>query len=716
MHIFVFKKWQFTSRIATLMILKYTRPNMGGLLAFRVGDFDNTAEREQFRYLCEQLKTHYENSNEFCVFAGNYNIGCELDALFIKKDAIIAIEFKNYGGKVVANENGEWTCDGTTIKGGSRKTVLQQARINHSIIKKELKVLGVSPKNIKDVPTLIVFNQPIEITNHLSATNKSWLHITDNKHFIEKLDDIVCPSTDLNPLCIVNFAETLNLNPFFLSGFSNALYDKSTSPIEKIELFEEIKKCESLENKEEQTKHKNTEFSLDNFIINDEDSIALLGFTEKIVKLFIKFDEFSVKILDGRSASAFFNSYGVQISHKYVVTISAKDIGEYCAKLSKFTNHNVRALSPVLIYWEEGAELASSTDSVIGDVELLNQEVAVKPYPEVVFRKSKTILPHWLDRKIYNDLRAIYAPEHDRYEYNLDLNEEELKVYLGTYFPRSYAEMFCIVDNLLQNKVFAELLDSDGINVLDCGCGTGGEIIGLITAIGKHMPKAKINVTAIDGNEGALEIFKDIIDSLPKKDLEVRLTTLCQTYNSEDDLVNLGRGKKDYHFILCDKMMCELISKRILPSNGYATIAKYLSPNIQENGVLVILDVTTKDEHTGLFYPQLMNSSLNEYIRNNEAIVSLLPLSCACNEHCKELCFIQQTFSVSHSRKSNDESRVCYRVLCRKSLKSAIMQEISMDSLIHIIHPIKFKQNDESAICCRSKDNKIAIDTFNINL
>lgn len=67
---------------------------MGGLLTFRVGNFDTTAEREQFRFLCEQLKAHYEDSNEFCVFAGNYNIGCELDALFIKKDAIISIEFK----------------------------------------------------------------------------------------------------------------------------------------------------------------------------------------------------------------------------------------------------------------------------------------------------------------------------------------------------------------------------------------------------------------------------------------------------------------------------------------------------------------------------------------------------------------------------------------------------------------------------------------------
>ena len=190
---------------------------MGGLLAFRVGNYDNTAEREQFRFLCQQLKTHYEDSGDFCVFVGNYNIGCELDALCIKKDAIISIEFKNYGGNVIANENGEWTCDGKIIKGGSRKTVLQQARINHSTVKKELKVLGVEKKQIKDVPHLIIFHQPIELENNLSATNKSWLHITDDAHFIEKLDDITCPKTDLDPLDIVTLAELLNLNSYYLT-------------------------------------------------------------------------------------------------------------------------------------------------------------------------------------------------------------------------------------------------------------------------------------------------------------------------------------------------------------------------------------------------------------------------------------------------------------------------------------------------------------------
>lgn len=195
---------------------------MGGLLAFRVDNFNRTAEREQFRFLCQQLRARYEGSEDFYVLVGNYNIGCELDALFIKKDAIISIEFKNYGGTIIANENGEWTADGITIKGGSRKTVLQQARINHSTVKRELKALGVERKQIKDVPHLVVFHQPIKLLNRLSMTNKSWLHITDNAHFTEKLDDITCPNTDLGHLDIINLAELLNLNPFYLNEFSNA--------------------------------------------------------------------------------------------------------------------------------------------------------------------------------------------------------------------------------------------------------------------------------------------------------------------------------------------------------------------------------------------------------------------------------------------------------------------------------------------------------------
>lgn len=334
----------------------------------------------------------------------------------------------------------------------------------------------------------------------------------------------------------------------------------------------------------------------------------------------------------------------------------------------------------------------------------------------IVFRKSKTSLPDWLDKKIFNGLKAVYAPDYERFEYNLNLNQEELMVYLGTYFPRSYAEMFCIVDNLLQNNHFKNVLEQNEINILDYGCGTGGEILGLITAIAKYLTFPRINITAVDGNGGSLLILKDIVEGIPNRKLQVKLTTLCQTLRSEADLKRFTFEKKKYQFVLCDKMVCELISNNVLPSNAYSTIAKTLSSYLHENGLLIILDVTTKDTGTGLFYPQLMNISINDFVRRDTTIETLLPLSCACKEECKDLCFMQQTFFVSHSHKSNDESRVCYRVLCRRDLKKEIMQGINTDCLAHVIHPFKYKQNDESAICPYTKGNGITIDSFNINL
>ena len=163
----------------------------GGFIAFRCSNYDTTAEREQFRLLCKKMKSKYCKAENFYLFVANYNIfDSEFDAIVIKHDAIVAIEFKNYGGNIVATENGDWTANGVIVKGGSRKTVYQQARINHAAIKNGLKELGIKQEWIKNIPTLIVFNQAITLDNQLSTKVQSWLHITDNAHFIDKFEDI----------------------------------------------------------------------------------------------------------------------------------------------------------------------------------------------------------------------------------------------------------------------------------------------------------------------------------------------------------------------------------------------------------------------------------------------------------------------------------------------------------------------------------------------
>ena len=207
-----------------------------GLLVYKVADFSFTAEREQYRTICEMLKKHYASRSEVCLFVANYNIyDSEIDGILFKNDAVISVEFKNYGGEVTAVENGCWTlADGTIVKGGSRKNPYQQAKVNHINLKQGLSDgMILSERVLRNVPALIVFNQPITCNNQLSGRVKSWLHITDNEHFLQKLSDITESHTDLSNEEIINLVEKLNLQEEWLdSDYSDpALYeDQSPDP------------------------------------------------------------------------------------------------------------------------------------------------------------------------------------------------------------------------------------------------------------------------------------------------------------------------------------------------------------------------------------------------------------------------------------------------------------------------------------------------------
>ena len=98
------------------------------------------------------------------------------------------------------------------MKGGSRKNPYQQAKVNHVNLKQGLSDgMILSERVLRNVPALIVFNQPIKCNNQLSGRVKSWLHITDNDHFLQKLADITEPHTDLSNVEIINLVDKLNL-------------------------------------------------------------------------------------------------------------------------------------------------------------------------------------------------------------------------------------------------------------------------------------------------------------------------------------------------------------------------------------------------------------------------------------------------------------------------------------------------------------------------
>ena len=52
-----------------------------------------------------------------------------------KNDAIIIVEFKDYEGDLIARQNGDWTCNGKSIKGGNGgKSVFGMVQLQSAII------------------------------------------------------------------------------------------------------------------------------------------------------------------------------------------------------------------------------------------------------------------------------------------------------------------------------------------------------------------------------------------------------------------------------------------------------------------------------------------------------------------------------------------------------------------------------------------------------
>ena len=310
-------------------------------------------------------------------------------------------------------------------------------------------------------------------------------------------------------------------------------------------------------------------------------------------------------------------------------------------------------------YWFEGEKIESTHQSL---------EVNVEPHYIQSKEKLKTTtrLSSWLDNFIFNTLHAEYAPDYQKFEYNLNLKHEDNLKYLGTYFPRSYAETFCIFDNLFSNEaVKSKYATIKEVNVLSVGCGTGGDIIGLLTIINKHFASIKkVEVVAVDGNIDALNILSQIIQQF---NLKFRKKVILITKQIVFDEITTIGTKYSFDFIITSKMINEIIKKgngRF--DNSYYDFANIYSSMLKYYGIIMILDVTSKDGMPE-YCPILLNKQINQFVHHHPDYVSIIPIPCAEKANCQELCFSQKEFSVTHSQFVNDKSRVAYRILFNKA-------------------------------------------------
>lgn len=282
--------------------------------------------------------------------------------------------------------------------------------------------------------------------------------------------------------------------------------------------------------------------------------------------------------------------------------------------------------------------------------------------------KAGTSLPNWLDALLFERMRAVYRPDFQKFEYNLELSDEDLRVYLGTYFPRSYAEVFCIFDHLFENKhIHESILAKQVLTVLDIGCGSGGDLLGFLTAVSKHFTHLRdINIIAVDGHKGALDLLVEIVGAFEAHTHQKVTLKRVQGRIDGPDLP-LQEGLSEIDFALSCKAINEVISKGGGKSDKtyYSMLERYAS-HLHPTGLMMLLDVTTKPAHAE-YYPFLLNKQVSDFIRTHPVFRTLLPLPCSFHEcDCHEGCFSQRQFYVLCKGKGHVVSRVAFRVIGKR--------------------------------------------------
>lgn len=262
--------------------------------------------------------------------------------------------------------------------------------------------------------------------------------------------------------------------------------------------------------------------------------------------------------------------------------------------------------------------------------------------------QNSVTLPQWLDHLIFEQLGAKYCRSNSDMTV-IDWDKNDVLNYLGTYFPRSYAESYCIFSELFRtnSECYANKTE---LSVFDFGCGTGGEIIGLLDAISNNLfCIKKINIIEMDGNYHALRLYEKVFayyQQLTRLELSNRVVPL----NIDDfyDLKVLDRILSiKFDIVMTFKAICEFVTKeRFEKQNAYAHIANTFVPKLSSDGIMLIVDVSTYNNVSQEWLPRMMDAGLNQancnVLQSNEGY--------------------NQSFYVTHSKHINDISKVAWRI------------------------------------------------------
>ena len=289
----------------------------------------------------------------------------------------------------------------------------------------------------------------------------------------------------------------------------------------------------------------------------------------------------------------------------------------------------------------------------------------------------------WLYDYIYGVVGASNNADWEKARQNLHNTHDDNIDYLGTYFPRTFTEVCRIISYLKQDtQYFEEISNKDYFRILSAGCGTGGDVCGLIHAIHTVKPNTSFEVSLFDGNADALNLCQAVLHELSVHEnisITIRFSIVSEVKSTKEffELVELF---SEQDIIITSKFLNEVLGYF---SNAYYYFAKIFSTILAEDGIMVINDVICQ-AYCEQFVPTYMNRNLNEAIRDMD-LSSVLPLPCKANRNCTE--------RYCYSRFSNGSySDFTFRVISGKQFAN---------KLVPVVQPKDYQIDYKKEISCR---------------
>lgn len=267
-------------------------------------------------------------------------------------------------------------------------------------------------------------------------------------------------------------------------------------------------------------------------------------------------------------------------------------------------------------------------------------------------KERKVILPTWLDSLIFDKLSASYCRQ-NRDMVVLEWDFDDIKKYLGTYFPRSYAESFCIFSNFFSKEKYL-YENCQELSIFDFGCGTGGELIGFIIAVTKHLPNIKkFTIRALDGNPHALRCLECILETTAKVlciDIESNLIPVII-----DDFYDMQVVEQiitqSYDFVISFKAICEFVTKQQFEQkNPYEHIINLFIPKLSSKGVICLADISSFNAVSQKWLPVMLDKV------SETCNVDILYRNSGFNED----------YHITHTHHRNDVSKIAWRIYKNK--------------------------------------------------